>query len=368
MFKFAAALIAVVEAGNRIPLHKNELNINDIEAQRLYFEYAAQDMTLNGKLPIKDYMNTQYFAEISVGTPAQSFLVVPDTGSSNLWLYGGSCHSIACLRHSRYQSGSSSTYVADGEDFVIEYGSGGVSGTCSKDTVTMGDAIAAQMTFGEINKTSGAMFLVSQLDGILGLGYPTISVDKLPVFIDESNLTEHTFSFYLHNNPTASYMEIPGIDETAGEFTKIATHNVIEQGYWSLNLTGLKQGDTVIPVDGYKGVIDSGTSLIAGPKAIVDPLIAGLTVAQDCSGLDALPDLTFTIDTTDYVLTPSDYVLEITQGKQTQCILGIQSMEVPEGFDYLIIGDVFMRPFPTKFDKDTNEVTFYTENAAEVLA
>ena len=36
---------------------------------------------------LKDYMNTQFFAEVSVGTPAQKFIVVPDTGSSNLWLY-----------------------------------------------------------------------------------------------------------------------------------------------------------------------------------------------------------------------------------------------------------------------------------------
>jgi len=42
-------------------------------------------------------------------------------------------------------------------------------------------------------------------------------------------------------------------------------------------------------------------------------------------------------------------------------------MDAPEGFNYLIMGDVFMRPYPTVFNKDTNEVTFYTENAAESI-
>merc|ERR1712037_150524 len=257
-------------------------------------------------------MHTKYFVNIRVGTPAQEFVVVPDTGSSNLWMYSSSCHSIACLRHKRYKSSKSSTYVADGQDFDIQYGSGGVTGTTSKDTVTMGDALAATMTFGEITKTKGAMFLVSQLDGILGLGYPTISVDKLPVFIDESNVKSHSFGFYLHNNPDKSYMTIPGKDEDA-KFTKIATHKVIEETYWALDLKGLKNGDKTVDVTGYKGVTDSGTSLIAGPEAIVNPLIEGLDVPKDCSGLDALPDLTFTLDSTDYVLKPTDYVLEITQ-------------------------------------------------------
>ena len=109
MFKYALALIAGAEAA-RIPLKKNNLSFEDIEAQRMYYSYAAEEM-LGGKLPVKDYMNTQYFVEIEVGTPAQTFTVVPDTGSSNLWMYSHSCHSIACLRHTRYNSSKSSTYV-----------------------------------------------------------------------------------------------------------------------------------------------------------------------------------------------------------------------------------------------------------------
>ena len=56
-------------------------------------------------------------------------------------------------------------------------------------------------------------------------------------------------------------------------------------------------------------MIDSGTSLIAGPTHIIDPLIENIQVAGDCSNLKTLPSLTFTIDTIDYVLSPIDYVL-----------------------------------------------------------
>jgi len=301
-------------------------------------------------------MNAQYFIEVEIGTPPQTFTMVPDTGSSNLWVYSSSCWSLPCWTHPLYNSKKSSTYEKDGSDFVIQYGSGGVKGTVSKDVAKMGDDITAPMSFGEVTSASGVSFIASQMSGILGLAYDTISVNKLPTFFDNAALTDKSFSFYLHDTADQSYMVVPGMDSE--NYETIEKHNVVEQKYWALKLDSIAQGDSKIDASDYKAVIDSGTSLLVGPKKIVDPLIKGITVKRDCSNIDSLPSMTFTIDQTDYELDASDYVLKITQGGQSECLIGVQSMDFPEGFNYFILGDVFMRKYPSYFNLNDNTVSF----------
>lgn len=213
------------------------------------------------------------------------------------------------------------------------------------------------MSFGEITSVSGMAFYASQMSGILGLAYNTISVDSLPTWMDDAKLTDKSFSFYLHSNPDASYMVIPGMDTE--NFTTIDTHPVVEQKYWALALNSMQQGSNPkIDASKYKAVIDSGTSLLVGPKEIVDDLIKGISVKADCSNLNSLPTLTFTIDNTAYTLAGTDYALKVTQAGQTECMLGIQSMAFPAGFNYFIFGDVFMRKYPSYFNLNNNTVSF----------
>lgn len=301
-----AALLGVASTG-RIPVKK----VNMTKAMYNNQQHMINAKFLGGEhVTIKDYMNAQYFIELSVGTPAQKFTVVPDTGSSNLWLYSSKCWSIPCFYHHLFDHSKSTSYKADGQAFDITYGSGGVKGTVGWDVAAIGD-IKATMGFGEVTSASGISFDVSSMDGILGLAYDTISVDGLKTFMDNASVTDKSFSMYLHDVAEESYMVIPGMDSE--NWTTIDTHKVVEQKYWALALSSVAVGTNKIDASKYKAVIDSGTSLLVGPKELIDPLISGIIVNPDCSNIDSLPEMSITIDTTTYTLEAKDYVLKVTE-------------------------------------------------------
>jgi len=209
-------------SAGKIPLKKRQMtkDMYRQQADGVYEKFMGGE-----HISVKDYMNAQYFIEVEIGTPAQTFTMVPDTGSSNLWVYSKNCWSVPCWTHKLFDTKTSTTFKEDGQAFDITYGSGGVKGKVGWDVAKIGD-IQATMGFGLVTSASGVSFIASQMSGIIGLAYDTISVDKLNTFMDNADLQQKSFSFYLKDTTEDSYMVIPGMDTE--NFTTVDTHPVVE--------------------------------------------------------------------------------------------------------------------------------------------
>jgi len=327
-------------------------------------------------VPINDFMDAQYYGPISIGTPPQTFNVVFDTGSSNLWIPSKSCAllNLACKTHSKYDSSKSSSFVKNGTDFAIRYGSGSLTGFVSQDTVSVGGVSVDNLLFAEAVKEPGIAFVAAHFDGILGFGYPQISVNSIPPFfqraLETGAIKEAAFAFYLAEDPTASVggeLSLGGADPAhyTGGFTYVP---VTVPGYWQFNVDGLAVGGSSYSST-FKAIADTGTSLLAVPKADVTNLvkmIPGLTPVlgtgeymADCSKIDQMPTLSFTIAGKAFELDGSDYIIKETEAGVTQCLLGIMGIDVPPPRGPLwILGDVFLRKYYTVFDYGNSRLGF----------
>ena len=310
-------------------------------------------------------MDAQYYGEVSIGTPAQKFKVIFDTGSSNLWVPSHSCWSIPCWTHTTYKSSDSSSYVANNTAFNITYGSGGVTGVTSQESVTLGGLTAKNVLFGEVTSESGVSFVAAQFDGILGMGWPVLSVNGMkPVFfelVDQGLVKDKSYSFYLSRAGAAGSSLVLGGVNTDYAASDFKYYSLLSDSYWLIPLqdivingTSYKPASTQL-----KGIVDTGTSVIVGPTELIAPITKLFPSTIDCTKFDQYPDITFSIGGDNYTLTPEDYILKLTVLGQTQCTLGIQGMEFPPHLaGSIILGDSFIKTYYTHFDIGNNRVGF----------
>ena len=315
---------------------------------------------------------------VTIGTPPQDFNVVFDTGSSNLWIPSKSCAitNVACRSHSKYDSKKSSTHVKNGTDFAIRYGSGSLTGFVSEDAVTLGGVTVKNQLFAEAVKEPGIAFVAAHFDGILGFGFPEISVNGITPFfqsaVSQGLIKSAEFAFYLAKDASASpggELTLGGTDPTyyTGDFTYVP---VTKPGYWQFAWESIAVNGTSFATSQI-AIADTGTSLLAVPTAEFTKLVAILGDAVkplakgeytvDCKKIDTLPALTFTVGSTTFSLEGSEYVLKESAGIETECLLGMMGIDIPPPAGPLwIMGDVFLRKYYTVFDYGNKRLGFAT--------
>ncbi|KAM3869839.1 gastricsin-like [Diretmus argenteus] len=381
-----AVLVCVVLAEGlvRVPLVKHKSMREALREKGIHLPY--QDPALkyqpeeyaggSTSMYINNYADTTYYGAISVGTPPQSFQVLFDTGSSNLWVDSVYCNTQACNTHTKFNPQQSSTFSSNGRTFYLPYGAGSLSGSFGYDTVSVGGIVITNQEVGLSTNEPGQNFVVAKFDGILGLAYPSISAGgETPVvdnMISQNLLQANMFSFYLsRGGQQGSELSFGGVDNSKYQGQLYWTP-VTSETYWQIGVEGFQINgqETGWCSQGCQSIVDTGTSMLTAPRQYMAAIMQSIGAQQgqygmytvNCNQMYNLPTLTFVISGVSFPLPPSAYIIQNNQNGYQFCSVGITPTYLPsrDGQPMWIFGDVFLREYYSVYDRSNNRVGFAT--------
>lgn len=362
---------------------------------------------------------TAYFGNIFVGTPAQPFTVVFDTGSGHFIIPSSKCASEACGLHRRYDRNASSSAIDidhDGKEVPadieerdqvsVAFGTGEIVGEFSRETVcfTGGEAgLPESSTTGDASSSAAAgadctqvrvvfatemtdePFSAFEFDGVLGLGLEALALDPEFSFMGQimrlNNLMDASFGvFVARSDDVASEITFGGHDprRIAGEMHWASVHKP-ELGYWQLQIRGIKVGGEPLELcqeGDCVAIADTGTSLLGVPKQAAQHVhwllarnVDGNPDELDCRGHPG-PEIEF--DLGDFVVSlgaedysrPAGLRVVTNATNETQFICRAQLLPVDEGpalgNKAWILGEPVLRKYYTAYDWAKSRIGFAT--------
>ncbi|XP_040854758.1 chymosin-like [Ochotona curzoniae] len=356
----------------RIPLHKGKSLRKALKERGLLDDFLKKHhdaLSKNrfdaGKVAneaMTNYLDLQYFGKIQIGTPPQEFTVLFDTGSSDLWVPSIYCKSEACKTHKRFDPAKSSTFKDMDKHLSIQYGTGSMEGFLGYDTVIVSGIVDTHQTVGLSTKEPGDAFTYSEFDGIMGMGYPSLTASpySVPVFDNLMNkhlVAQDLFSVYLSRTEKGSMLTLGGIDS---KYYKDDLHwvPVTQEGYWQFTLDRVTvDGKVVACKDGCQAILDTGTSLLVGPDSDIRHIQRAIGATDEgdgeyvlnCKNLSSKPTVVFELNGKKFPLPPSAY----TTKDDDVCSSGFEG---ELGSQLWILGDVFIREYYSVFDRANNRL------------
>jgi cathepsin D len=385
--------------------NKNQTNLDEQTSSSL--SLAKNKHLLN----LKNFANSQYYAEIEIGTPPQKFKVIFDTGSSNLWVQSKQCKTAGCGQHEGFDYTKSLTFLKhyvrrfgsklpQVSAFSVKYGTGLISGEFAKDKVTVAGITVPDQSFGLTLKEEGFAFMNVPFEGILGLSFPSeasnLNTNIPKPFFDsvmKHKLLKHNiFSMFLSDHEDHSNILFGNADKKH-MLTNFTFVDVVSTNYWEIDIEDIIIGNystnfchLMREKTGKCGVaIDSGTSLFAGPTNFIRNIKDRLGVNKDCLNFKNLPDIQIILKSrknyknkekilTQITLKPEDYLINGKRIKEyidsqnqddflenfneeiknkNECHAAFMPIDVPAPRGPIFIfGEYFLKKFYTVFDRD----------------
>ncbi|KAH9867466.1 hypothetical protein IAQ61_008060 [Plenodomus lingam] len=332
-----------------------------------------------------DNLETLYYANASLGTPAQNFRFHIDTGSSDLWVNSATsqlCQSGGnqCGESGTYRANDSSTYEYVNSVFNISYMDGsGAAGDYAKDAFRFGGITIEDLQFG-IGYTS------SSTEGVLGIGYTANEVavgraglDPYPnlpqKLVDDNTINSNAYSLWLNDLDASTGSILFGGVDSDKYVGDLATLPIIpEEGEYAefiIALTGMGrngQNGSIFANDNVPVLLDSGSSLMYLPNNVVRSLYqtfdaqfdaqqGAAFVSCDLANQQGSLDFVFSGITISVPINELVIVASVSRGQEI-CILGIG----PAGNSVSVLGDTFLRSAYVVYDLANNEISIAPTN------
>jgi len=334
----------------------------------------------------------QYYGDVEVGSPPQKFTVIFDTGSGHLLVPSVQCESEACKVHKKFAAHNSSSAMPvgwadeplkraedenDRDTKVINFASGDAVGQFTRDRVCLGGATLFCTTadFIEMTEESDDPFKDAEWDGVLGLGQSISDAPEFNIF----GVMAHDSSTKLHMPIFAVYLGRHVSDDaeiTFGSYRQermaspLTWVNVSEEGYWQFQFTDFTiDGKPTGLCTKYgkrqcQAVLDTGSSLMMGPKGDLDQLLQLLHFGNDTTGNFSVgykfPKLGFQIAGKNFEMDPSDYMDrshdESTPKGKELCWAHLMPIGDTGRGPIVVLGMPFLRTFYTAYDMKQKQI------------
>ncbi|KAJ7779191.1 acid protease [Mycena metata] len=329
--------------------------------------------------------DSSYFTSISIGTPAQTFNVILDTGSSDLFVLDTSCQ--GCSDAPLFDSSKSSSFSQQSttRPTTISYGSGSVQGFIASDTVSMGSFSVSSQTF-LVGEAITQDLIDGDVSGLIGLAFQGLAVtDAAPFWqalITNNQLSSPEMAFQLARSQSTK-------DEPGGTFTLGGTNSSLFTGdiefhdltgsstpmFWQVSLSAVTvQGKSVAISTGNAALsaIDTGTTAIGGPSDDVSAIWAAVPGASAVQGQGGQGFFQFPCTTSISVtlsfggqawsINPEDMNLGQLEQGSSMCIGAIFDISLGADTDSStpswVVGDTFLKNVYSVFRQNPMSVGF----------
>ncbi|KAH7719512.1 aspartic protease precursor [Aphelenchoides avenae] len=271
--------------------------------------------------PLTVFQDGYYVLNVSIGTPAQTFRLLFDTASANLWVIDRACRTPDCtggpqvnFTKNRFDGSKSSTYKnLQYPISIVYYDMGEVKGTIGQDKINFQGA-ASSATFAVINQPAEGL-AYWPMDGIIGMAFPPLADPRTdPPFTQIHNLfTVWLDGGHLPSGAIGGQVTFGGLDNTHCNNNNYFYTDVSAEKFWQIPVDQFA-------VSSYKfaqtqqAFLDTGSDWLAFPPAQIFAIVSATNAEFNLFGEDynvdcnaTLPDISLSIGGKTYTISQDQY-------------------------------------------------------------